>query len=138
MPIYTYSCVNCDYRDEQRRTVEHRDQSQLCPSCQKDVLKRGIDVPGGLLTNSKSIHEKPSSQPAIANKDVPTVTIKDCVVDSAGLAVQATHGHIRAENFTVKNTAPVFAAKKGVKLEIKNVTQDVKRNREARKPRKTK
>jgi putative FmdB family regulatory protein len=140
MPIYTYSCVNCGYRREQRRAVEQRNQSEPCPSCQKGDLKRGIDIPGGLLINSKSVQEKPSSasQPAITNNSVPTATIKDCVVDSAGLVVQAAHGHIRAENLSVKNTSPVFAMKKGVKLEMKNVTQDVSRSRKTRKSRKTK
>ncbi len=45
MPIYTYECETCEFKEEQVRCIADRDTAMACPDCEKGVLVRGLDIP---------------------------------------------------------------------------------------------
>jgi putative FmdB family regulatory protein len=45
MPIYTYECESCRFKEEQVRCIADRDTAMSCPDCKKGILVRGLDAP---------------------------------------------------------------------------------------------
>jgi putative FmdB family regulatory protein len=46
MPMYTFSCINCDISKEEQLSIAQRDSTRVeCPQC-GNAMVRGIDRPG--------------------------------------------------------------------------------------------
>jgi hypothetical protein len=52
MPIYTYTCLNCDKDYELMVPMEDRDK-QPCKNCDH-MLKRGVDRPGWVWSPTRN------------------------------------------------------------------------------------
>src|SRR6266487_4373448 len=136
MPIYTYSCTACGYRSEQLRSHTRRNRKQLCARCNRGSLKREIGTPDGLLTSSSVTRETPIdvSRSSHANQDVPNVIFKDCEMDGPGRGIYAENIYLHIDGLRITETTPAFGSGKGVRLEMKGVSQDVGPKSKSRKP----
>ena len=50
MPLYTYTCMNCDKQMELKQAIDNRDKA-YCPECGYHLI-RGIDRPGSVWAPS--------------------------------------------------------------------------------------
>jgi putative FmdB family regulatory protein len=139
MPLYTYSCSGCGYRCEQMRSHTRRNRKQPCPECAAGVLKREIDIPGGLLSNSKAVSQAPvtrNAQAPVSDRSIPNV-IGSLEIHNCNTGIKAgDNTYARFDQLNITETPRAFVVGKNVKLEIKNASHDVGSQRKPQKRRK--